>query len=556
MTRARSQPTDLVDLSDVGEAPDPPGEPERADVREDGRTAEAAGGLRLGRLVPRTLTARLVVAVVVLVALIVASTGAATYVALHRFLSQRLDQQLQETAHSPQVSSLVNGSGVGGGLRGPQSVWVTVLDAQGNVVLTPRGADSLPMQLTPGERSRLAGSRGDAISVTTTDGVSLRATSVVGYRILATQAPVVVLIGLSEEELQDTLRNLLRLELAIGGVGLLLAAGLTIWGMYLGLGPLKRVTRTAQEVTAELAPDGAGLDRRVPETGSTTEVGRLATSFNAMLDTVQHEFNARRESEERMRQFLADASHELRTPLTSIRGYAELARLRSNRRRAAAPIAGVSSPAAGAPAADTEDGDTLARIEAEGMRMSRLVEDLLTVARADERPDDEEAGADHVPVDASEVVVEAVEGVRVAHPRRVVVTDVEPDLRVLGDHDQLMRIVRNLADNAVVHTDPAGTVQVSARRDGSTVVLQVSDQGPGLPAEDAAHVFERFWRADRSRTRVRGGSGLGLAIVAQLVHAHHGEVYFDSTVADGSTATVVLPVADRDVADDDVQTVR
>ena len=114
--------------------------------------------------------------------------------------------------------------------------------------------------------------------------------------------------------------------------------------MRIGLGPLKRVTRTAQEVTAELSPAGAGLERRVPETDSSTEVGQLATSFNTMLDTVQTEFTARRESEERMRQFLADASHELRTPLTSIRGYAELARMQKARSNASGAVGRTTAP--------------------------------------------------------------------------------------------------------------------------------------------------------------------------------------------------------------------
>ncbi|MEP6851509.1 MAG: HAMP domain-containing sensor histidine kinase [bacterium] len=521
-----------------------------------------------GRLVPRTLTARLVLGVVVLVALIVAATGTATYVTLHRFLAERLDQQLLDTADSGRVLALVNGDGDGDGrgLYGPQRVWLAILDTKGAVAATAQGG-SKSMVLDSVTRAELTGPHDRLMSVTSTGGEHLRVTTVSG---LATRTqppvPVVVVVGLSESDMRETLRNLLRLESAIGAGAVLLAFGLTAGGMSLGLRPLKRVTRTAQEVSTELAPDGAGLDRRVPDTGSATEVGQLATSFNAMLDTVQHEFSARRESEERMRQFLADASHELRTPLTSIRGYAELARLRANRRRAAAPeqttadSGSATSDAATTDADPRDDGaeaaaeyaDTLSRIETEGTRMSRLVEDLLTLARGDDRAHNEEAPV-HQPVAFSDAVADAVDSVRVAHPRRVLVVELEPDLWVSGDQDQLLRVVRNLAGNAAVHTDPVGPVRVSARREGDTVVLQVADRGPGLDPADAAHVFERFWRADRARTRVRGGSGLGLAIVEQLVEAHDGQVHFDSTVAGGTTVTVVLPALAGDATAEDSQ---
>ena len=117
------------------------------------------------------------------------------------------------------------------------------------------------------------------------------------------------------------------------------------------------------------------------------------------------------------------------------------------------------------------------------------------------------------------------------------------DTAVLGDRDQVVRAVRNLVVNACVHTDPAGAVSVAAARDGGRVEITVTDRGPGLSPDDAAHVFERFWRADKARTRARGGSGLGMAIVAQIIAAHDGEVRFESAVETGSRVTIVLPVA-------------
>jgi two-component system OmpR family sensor kinase len=220
-----------------------------------------------------------------------------------------------------------------------------------------------------------------------------------------------------------------------------------------------------------------------------------------------------------MRQFLADASHELRTPLTSIRGYAELARMQHS-------LGGA------------EGEDNLARIESEGTRMSRLVEDLLTLARSDQGA----ASITRAAVSIGNVIDDVVASSRAAFPaRRIDVAISKPALVVYGDHDALVRVVRNLVTNAATYTRPDGPIGVRAYPEGSGVTIQVLDSGPGLPPQEAAHVFERFWRADKARTRAGGGSGLGLSIVASLVQAHGGTVHFDSSVETGSTVSVWLP---------------
>ena len=236
------------------------------------------------------------------------------------------------------------------------------------------------------------------------------------------------------------------------------------------------------------------------------------------MGTVETQFAARLESEQRMRQFLADASHELRTPLTSIRGYAELSRMR-----------GASDEA--------EYADTMDRIESEGTRMSRLVDDLLMLARSDRG-----APPEREPVDVGELIEDAVDSARSTYPQRRIDAVAPAGVTVLADHDQLLRVLRNLITNAVVHTAADGPIQVSGDLTGDEVVLRVADSGPGLPPDEAQHVFERFWRADKARSRARGGSGLGLAIVASIVQAHGGTVGFESTVETGSTVTVRLPV--------------
>jgi two-component system, OmpR family, sensor kinase len=484
-----------------------------------------------------TLGSRLLAGVVAVVLVVVAITGAATYLSLHRYLFGRLDKQVLTSAQGV-IRQAVSTHGYGGLGPSPQKVWVAAFEPDGTELNSSSltNASTVQMKLSASDQRALIAHQDQHRTVTTTDGESLRVTSqLVTVTVQRTTSngvtygpqAVVFLVGLSTEEISKTMRALVLLELGIGAAAVLLAFGVTAWGVRVSLGPLKRVTRTAQEVTAELSPAGAGLERRVPETDSSTEVGQLAMSFNTMLDTVQTEFTARRESEERMRQFLADASHELRTPLTSIRGYAELARMQKAR-----------NDANGIVTADDGTDDTIGRIETEGTRMSRLVEDLLILARGDD-PNDNSAEREVVELD--EVVQDAITDLRLGYPDRIVSTDIQPGLRVMGDRDQLLRLVRNLTVNAAVHTDADGPIRVTAQRDADNVVVQVIDAGPGLAPEEAAHVFERFWRADRARTRVRGGSGLGMAIVAQIVSAHGGRAFFDSSVPGGSTVTLVLP---------------
>ncbi|HET9944754.1 MAG TPA: HAMP domain-containing sensor histidine kinase, partial [Actinomycetes bacterium] len=265
-----------------------------------------------------------------------------------------------------------------------------------------------------------------------------------------------------------------------------------------------------------------------------TEVGRLSGAFNGMVDQIEAAFRAREASEsaavaseDRMRRFVADASHELRTPLTSIRGFAELYRQGAVRETA-------------------ELDRVMRRVEDEASRMGLLVEDLLLLARLDQaRPLRKE------PVDLLDVVTDAAHDARVLAPDRQVDLDVRGDQApvVLGDDARLRQVVTNLVSNALTHT-PAGTpvavtLETAAEPDPETpgrVRVGVHDQGPGLTAEERDRVFERFYRADPSRTRAAGGSGLGLSIVAALVAAHGGQVTVESAPGRGSAFFVDLPL--------------
>ncbi|MEO6502689.1 MAG: HAMP domain-containing sensor histidine kinase [Jatrophihabitantaceae bacterium] len=487
---------------------------------------------RRARWLPRTLSARLVIGVVALLLVVVTITGATTYFLLRPFLLQRLDQQLNSVAsgnaNSVQQCILsrgrtctvgVPGSSQAAQLATTQREWIVGYDSAGNAIIkVTANIDSLS-QLTLSDRQRadVMADPGEVRTIATPDGLRLRVTA----RQIQIQAnTITVVTGLSMEEVDHTLQRLLILELVVGAAAVLLAAGLTSWGVRVGLRPLKRVTRTAQEVTAELAPDGSGLDRRVPDADPSTEVGQVAASVNTLLEAVETEFAARLRSEERMRQFLADASHELRTPLTSIRGYAELSRLQGR-------------------STDSPD-DSMRRIEVEGTRMSRLVEDLLVLARGDQA-----TAIRREPVNVDQLLVEAADAVSSAYPERPLSVLGSGGTVVIADRDQLLRVLINLASNAAIHT-PAGPIRLEAIAGhtpaGEAVELRVSDTGPGLAPDDAAHVFERFWRADKARSRAKGGSGLGMAIVAQIVAAHGGHIQFDSTVAGGTTVTVTLPL--------------
>ncbi|HEU4422813.1 MAG TPA: ATP-binding protein [Pilimelia sp.] len=363
-------------------------------------------------------------------------------------------------------------------------------------------------------------------------------------------------LGLNLSEVDGAVGRLVWIDVLVGGVVLILLASLGAGIVRASLRPLTEIEQTAAAIA-----DG-DLTRRVPdpepgEAVPRTELGRLSRALNAMLAQIEAAFTARaesetaaraaeaaardaaiaaqlsearaRRSEERMRQFVADASHELRTPLTTIRGFAELYRQ-----------GGAASPAEGT--------KLIRRIEDEAARMGLLVEDLLLLARLDEqRP------LVMAPVELPVLAIDAVQAARAVAPGRPIELEIEPgagNVVVLGDDARLRQVLGNLMTNAVRHTPPEAsvTLRLSTEPDG-VAVIEVADTGPGLSAEQAERVFERFYRIDAARTRRldgNAGTGLGLAIVAALVAAHHGTVELDSTPGEGATFRVRLPLAPED----------
>ena len=337
------------------------------------------------------------------------------------------------------------------------------------------------------------------------------------FRALAVVLPTTgdtLIVAQSLEAVDKTARRLLGLFFLVGLIVLLLITIASRYVIRIGMRPLENIERTAGQIAA------GDLSARLPDTKPNTEVGRLATSLNTMLTRIEESFAARTESESRLRRFVADASHELRTPLTAIRGFAELHRQ-------------------GAVTGDVDTKELIARIERESMRMSALVEDLLTLARLDQGPKMEVK-----PVNLSEVVSDAVASAKAAGPGHIIELSAGSEIYALGDSNRIYQVVANLLANARVHTPEGTKIKVAITQSDSEVLISVSDNGPGLSEKDREKIFERFYRVDPSRQRSSGsdGSGLGLSIVDAVMRAHGGFVSVDSKLGEGATFTLHFPL--------------
>lgn len=330
------------------------------------------------------------------------------------------------------------------------------------------------------------------------------------FRVLAiaTEGGAVLVVGLSTTEVATTTARLATVIAAVLGGILVVAAVLGREVVRLGLRPLTRVREAATAVT--LLPLDRGtvaLADRLPvlDTDPNTEVGQLGVAFTRMLDHVQNAFDSRQASEQKVRQFVADASHELRTPLAAIRGYSELTRR-----------SGHELP--------DDIRHALSRIESESVRMSVLVDDLLLLARLDEGQE-----LRHDPVDLAALVADAVADAEATSPAHdwVVRVPSEPVV-VTGDQYRLHQVVANVLANARVHTPEATRITAALGTLEGRAIVTITDTGPGIPPEVQPVLFERFARADNSRSRATGSTGLGLAIVSAVVQAHSGDITFSS----------------------------
>jgi two-component system, OmpR family, sensor kinase len=502
------------------------------------RPTVAAPARNPGGLPRFPLRVTLVALLMGLVAAALVATGVAATSLLKRYVVEQQDGQLQATLAGYQENFWFRNMCAGGGRPGREvqySSYYVACAARGSsgalvVSRPPPPAPDLPETLTGEDAGRIMAGTGQPVTVRADDGTAWRLLS----RDVGDGVTMIVAADLEGDD--RLISRLVAIEVIVGLIvlGVLGSAGYVL--VRNSLRPLAEVERTAQAIAA------GDLSQRVAVGDERTEVGRLSMALNGMLARIEGAFHAQRASEEqarasenRMRRFVADASHELRTPLTSIRGFAELYRQ-------------------GAVGSPEDTRRLMERIESEGARMGMLVEDLLQLARLDQqRP------LTITPVDLAEVAGDAVHDARAVQPDRPISLHLDEALSevpvVLGDEARLRQVVGNLVTNALVHTPTTARVTVTicdepaagdgtgdgAADDGGVVVVRVADEGPGMAPADAERVFERFYRADPSRTRAAGGTGLGLAIVSALVAAHGGTVHLDTAPGRGATFTVRLP---------------
>jgi len=552
-----------------------------------------AGGIgrgweRIRELPDRTpLRVKLITAVLALVAIALVVISIVGISALSRDLLGQADEQIGTLYTQAQTGRHLYSSAIGPeawvyeGLtsNGPPQV------VGGNV---PQST-TLP-DLSSASIAWLTSNPGRPMTVPGASGSNWRVVAYPGFPFVQTSngTPVTgtLFVALDVSGAYRTIGQLVAIDLIVSALLLLLLLVAGIAVVRASLRPLTDIEKTAEAIAA------GDLTRRVPEGDPRTEMGRLGGSLNAMLAQIETAFDARaqselaaRRSEERMRQFVADASHELRTPLTTIRASAEYYRQRGGleetsgggptrralgngvdadaaARQANADPAG---PGAG-PLARPELNQIMQRVEQESSRMGVLVEDMLLLARLDQqRP------LERRTVDMLTLAADAVHDARLVAPDRSIDLTVGAGsaLLVMGDEVRIRQVIGNLMSNALTHT-PDGTAIMVRVRSGSldewrtattgagttvvaaagadapsspAVIFEIADQGPGLTPYQAEHVFERFFRVDQARTRKSGGTGLGLAIVSALAAAHGGTVWVESPPGGGATFRVAIPLA-------------
>lgn len=477
---------------------------------------------------PWSLRRRLVVGILVLLTLVSAVVGTVSVLALHQNLMARLDQQVRGAANFASCGT-GNAPDLGGGPgRRIDSVVYIQSDTGSFVCASFTGASGSAVSLTASQRAALAAVADQPLDGGDARPVSVDLSGLGSFRVVAVPATnrvtgesVVLVTGQSLAEVTTTTGSLILIFVLVTLVALIAAGFATALIVRSALRPLGRVAATATRV-AELPLDKGevALAERVPDpdTDPRTEVGQVGAAFNRMLGHVEEALVSREASENKVRQFVADASHELRTPLASIRGYSELTRR-------------------GGHELPEDVVRALGRIESESVRMTSLVEDLLLLARLD-------AGRELVlgDVDLVPLAVDAVSDAHAAGPdHEWAIEAPETPVVVAGDAGRLHQVLANLLANARVHT-PAGThVTVELTTEGSEAVLTVADDGPGIADGLQPVLFERFARGDASRSRSAGSTGLGLAIVAAVIEGHHGTV--EATSRPGDTRfTVRLPL--------------
>ena len=455
----------------------------------------------------RSIRVRLTLWFVLLLAITLAIFCAALYLALRQNLNSSLNDSLDSRAEI--VSGLVvdvNHVDVaeltipGDPVEGEE--FVRVFDSSGNLVFDNSGEKFRPPDDPAAVGAALSGSKS-------------RRTLDLGPELRALTAPIradgqvvgAVEVGLATDDVHSTLRTLLIIIAVTYPLALIIASGGGVFLASRALSPIDGLTRTARRISAEDLSQR--LNMRLPD----DEVGRLARTFDEMIARLDEAFR-------RQRQFTADASHELRTPLTAIKGQTEVA-LQKDRE-------------------PEEYRSVLRNVNLEVDRMIRLVSSLLTLARADAR----QVPLAKESISLGGIIDDAADQVRPAADSKGVLVRVGngTETRLTADQDLLLQLMLNLLDNAVKHTPSGRSIDVSWSTDNGSAKVEVSDEGPGIPSEHLPHIFDRFYRVDKARSRDGGGVGLGLSICRWIAQAHGGSIEAGNAPGRGAKFTVHLPI--------------
>jgi two-component system, OmpR family, sensor kinase len=459
-----------------------------------------------------SLRARLVLGVLAVGLVGLVAADIATYTSLRSFLLQRVDRQLDQD-HGGFGGPGQHGMPPGFGPNPGGNAYFQIRSGNGSTVVFSSGVPhvpgttaaappKLPATITvPATSEHGSPERVHYFTVPATTGGGR-------WRVRASIDPgssEMVVVATSLSDVDGTLHRLLWIDVLVTVAVAAAIVLLGLWIVRIGLRPLAAIGRTADAIAA------GDLSQRVERAESRTEVGRLGLTLNTMLSHIE-------ESDRRLRSFISDASHELRTPLAAVRAYAELFERGADRRP-----------------------DDLARAMAgiwrESERMSALVESLLLLARIDEgRPLVQE------PVRLDQLAGEAVETSRTVDPSHPIELETTP-VTVVGDSAALRQVLDNLLGNVRSHTPPETLAHVRVQQQNGDAILEISDDGPGMTREQADRAFERFYRADPSRSRDSGGAGLGLAIVSAVAEAHGGALVLTTAEGEGATFRLTLPLS-------------
>ncbi|SDW00348.1 two-component system, OmpR family, sensor kinase [Arthrobacter sp. yr096] len=472
-----------------------------------------------------SLRSQLVAIIMGLLLLALVATGSGTLTLVKSYLQGQVDDKLKAAVALAQDQQSFDKLSQ----PNPTTPNDSAVPTDYSLTLYVPGLDPYPFGGSQSDRPAIANissaeakQRGNApFQVKGTAGTNWR---VVAVGVVANGQNGVVIIGLPLTPVDKVMEHAVLVVVGVGLLTMVLTFFIATWTVARSFRPLAKVEKTAAAIAA------GDLSRRVEIDNPHTEVGRLGGSLNAMLAHIEASFAARAASEGRMRRFAADASHELRTPLVTIRGFSELYRH-------------------GALTSEEDIAMAMGRIESEAKRMGSMVEDLLMLARLDEqRP------LQLKPVDLQLLAHDAMVDTKASSGDRAItltgLDDTTPTAApVQGDEAKLRQVIGNLVGNALRYTPEGSPIElaVGVRNTpaGSVSVIEIRDHGPGIPEAETNKIFERFYRADTSRTRETGGSGLGLAIVAAIVGSHGGTVRVSETDGGGATLVVSLPFHDE-----------